>query len=99
MPVLVQACPDDLDQFGLERRRDAYCGKISVCNNLRQYGYKFSLTGNHTTSLTSNLFLDDLKGFFAVCRVVRGMRRVRIRARRGRPSERFQHHALQRETS
>src|SRR5580698_11168147 len=29
-PVLVQACPDDLDQFGLERRRDAFCGKISV---------------------------------------------------------------------
>ncbi len=37
VPVLVQACPDDLDQFGLDRRRDAFCGKISVCNNLRQY--------------------------------------------------------------
>jgi L-fucose isomerase-like protein len=44
---------DDLDQFGLARRRDAYCGKISVCNNLRQYGYKFSLTRNHTTSISS----------------------------------------------
>ena len=42
VPILVQACPDDLDQFGLTRRRDAFCGKISVCNNLRQYGYKFT---------------------------------------------------------
>jgi len=30
VPILVQACPDDLDQFGLDRRRDAFCGKISV---------------------------------------------------------------------
>jgi L-fucose isomerase-like protein len=86
VPILVQACPDDLDHFGLERRRDAYCGKISVCNNLRQYGYKVSLTRNHTTSLTSDLFRDDLNGFFAVCRVVRGMRRVRIGAVGARPN-------------
>ena len=44
VPVLVQAYPDDLDQFTVERRRDAFCGKISVCNNLRQYGIPFSLT-------------------------------------------------------
>jgi len=86
VPILVQACPDDLDQFGLERRRDAYCGKISVCNNLRQYGYKFSLTRNHTTSLKSDLFQTDMKHFFAVCRVVRGMRRVRIGAVGARPN-------------
>jgi L-fucose isomerase-like protein len=86
VPILVQACPDDLDQFGLERRRDAYCGKISVCNNLRQYGYKFSLTRNHTASLSSQCFRDELKNFFAVCRVVRGMKRVRIGAVGARPN-------------
>lgn len=85
VPILVQACPDDLDQFGLARRRDAYCGKISVCNNLRQYGLKFSLTRNHTTSLTSDVFREELVNFFAVCRVVRGMRRVRIGAVGARP--------------
>src|SRR5580700_61632 len=86
VPILVQACPDDLDQFGLARRRDAYCGKISVCNNLRQYGYKFSLTGNHTTAPSSELFKEELNNFFAVCRVVRGMRRVRIGAVGARPN-------------
>jgi L-fucose isomerase-like protein len=86
VPILVQACPDDLDQFGLERRRDAYCGKISVCNNLRQYGIKYSLTRNHTTSLKSDLFQIDLREFFAVCRVARGMRRVRIGAVGARPN-------------
>ncbi len=86
VPILVQACPDDLDQFGPARRRDAYCGKISVCNNLRQYGYKFTLTPDHTTALSSQPFRDELVNFFAVCRVVRGMRRVSIGAVGARPN-------------
>jgi len=86
VPILVQACPDDLDQFGLARRRDAFCGKISVCNNLRQYGYKFTLTRDHTTAILSNRFRADLESFFAVCRVLRGMRRVRIGAVGARPN-------------
>lgn len=86
VPILVQACPDDLDQFGLTRRRDAFCGKISVCNNLRQYGYKFTLTRDHTVAILSERFREDLQSFFAVCRVVRGMRRVRIGAVGARPN-------------
>lgn len=34
VPVLVQAYPDDLDKMDFARRRDSWCGKISVCNNL-----------------------------------------------------------------
>lgn len=85
-PILVQACPDDLDQFGLERRRDSFCGKISVCNNLRQYGIKFSLTRDHTVAITSDRFREDLLEFLAVCRVVKGLRRVRIGAVGARPN-------------
>jgi L-fucose isomerase-like protein len=85
-PVLVQACPDDLDQFGLERRRDAFCGKISVCNNLRQYAIKYSLTRDHTVAIDSDRFKDDLLEFLAVCRVVKGLRRVRIGAVGARPN-------------
>jgi L-fucose isomerase-like protein len=86
VPILVQACPDDLDQFGLTRRRDAFCGKISVCNNLRQYGYKFTLTRDHTAAILSDRFREDLENFFAVCRVVRGLRGVRIGAVGARPN-------------
>lgn len=85
-PVLIQACPDDLDQFGLERRRDAFCGKISVCNNLRQYGIKFSLTRDHTVAIQSDRFSEDLVEFLSVCRVVKGLRRVRIGAVGARPN-------------
>ena len=47
VPVLIQGYPDDLEQLSPARRRDAFCGKISVCNNLAQAGIKFSLTRKH----------------------------------------------------
>jgi L-fucose isomerase-like protein len=86
VPILVQACPDDLDQFGLERRRDAFCGKISACNNLRQYGLKYTLTRDHTMAILAREFREDLEQFLAACRVVRGLRRVRIGAVGARPN-------------
>ncbi len=86
VPILVQACPDDLDQFGLDRRRDAFCGKISVCNNLRQYGLKFSLTRDHTVAIADPRFRQDLAQFLQTCKVVRGLSRVRIGAVGARPN-------------
>ena len=85
VPVLVQAYPDDLDKLGVERRRDAFCGKVSVCNNLRQYGIPFSLTRSHTVHPASGSFKDDLQDFLGVCRLVRGLRRARIGAVGARP--------------
>lgn len=86
VPILVQACPDDPDRFGLSRRRDAFCGKISVCNNLRQYGFKYSLTRDHTVALLNPRFSEDLSRFLDVCTVVRGLSRVRIGAVGARPN-------------
>jgi len=85
VPILVQAYPDDLDQFHLDRRRDAFCGKISVCNNLCQYGYPFSLTKLHTVHPTSDAFKADLKKFLGVCRVVKGLKNARLGAIGARP--------------
>jgi L-fucose isomerase-like protein len=86
VPVLVQAYPDDLDKLTVERRRDSFCGKISVCNNLRQYGIPFSLTEDHTTPPLSDEFRRDLAQFVAQCRVVHGLRRARIGAVGARPN-------------
>ncbi|TWU27732.1 L-fucose/L-arabinose isomerase family protein [Bythopirellula polymerisocia] len=85
VPVLVQAYPDDLGQLGVERRRDAFCGKISVCNNLVQSGIKFSLTTKHVTHPSSEDFKKDLARFVGACRVVNGMRGVRLGAVGARP--------------
>ena len=85
LPVLVQAYPDDLDQLDVARRRDGFCGKISVCNNLVQAGIKFSLTSRHVTQIKSDGFASDLDQFLRVCRVVNGMRGVRLGAVGARP--------------
>jgi L-fucose isomerase-like protein len=86
VPVLVQAYPDELDQLNVERRRDGFCGKISVCNNLRQYGFSYSLTSLHTEPVLGPEFRQDLDTFLAVCRVANGLRRARIGAVGARPN-------------
>ena len=85
VPVLVQAYPDEPAQFTVERRRDAFCGKVSVCNNLRQYGIPFSLTARHTVHPLSDSFRADLLRFTSVCRVVNGLRKARLGAVGARP--------------
>jgi len=86
VPVLVQAYPDDMQKMFVERRRDAFCGKLSVCNNFDQYQIPFSLTTLHTVSPSSESFKKDLEWFVGVCRVVRGLRGARLGAIGARPN-------------
>jgi len=78
VPILVQAFNDDLDNMDIEHRRDSFCGKISVCNNLYQYNIKFTNTSLHTYPITSKEFSDDIEFFAKVCRVVRGLKEARV---------------------
>lgn len=86
VPVLVQACDDDNDKVDLDNRRDAFCGKLSVCNNLYQYGIPFTDTTLHTYSIHSPLLIEDIHRFAAICRVVNGIRGARIGAIGARPA-------------
>ena len=56
VPVLVHAFPDDIRDLSTSNRRDAFCGKISVCNNLYQYGISYSITQSHTVEPESEEF-------------------------------------------
>ena len=78
VPVLIQACDDDNDKVDVHSRRDAFCGKLSVCNNLYQYGIPFTDTATHTYPLDSEWFERDVKKFAGICRVVRGIKSARI---------------------
>ena len=86
VPVLVQACDDENDKVDLDSRRDAFCGKISVCNNLYQYGIPFTDTTLHTYSIYSDLLAKDINRFAGICRVVNGLRHCRIGQIGTRPS-------------
>ncbi|MBV9182772.1 MAG: L-fucose/L-arabinose isomerase family protein [Acidobacteria bacterium] len=86
VPVLIQATPDDPKKMSIAFRRDSFCGKMSACNNLRQYGIPYSITTLHTETPDSAEFVRDLEWFAAVCRVVKGFRNLRVGAIGARPA-------------
>jgi L-fucose isomerase-like protein len=86
VPVLIHAFNDDGARMTIKDRRDSFCGKMSACNNLRQYGIKYSLTRLHTVDPDNPSFREDLRRFAATCRVVRALRHARLGAIGARPA-------------
>ncbi len=86
VPILIHAEPDVPQSMKHGQRRDSFCGKISVCANLTQYGIPFTLTSVHTRPVKSEAFKDDLKTFEAICRVVNGLKGARLGAIGARPT-------------
>lgn len=86
VPVLIHAFADDGKKMSIKHRRDSFCGKMSVCNNLRQYGIRYSLTRLHTVEPDSDSFRTDLRRFAATCQVVRKLKHARIGALGARPA-------------
>jgi L-fucose isomerase-like protein len=67
VPILIQAEPDDKGSMTIAGRRDSFCGKISVCNNLRQAGIPASAQ-----------FKQELDDFASVCSIIKGLKNVRF---------------------
>jgi L-fucose isomerase-like protein len=80
VPVLIHAEPDSPDKMTISDRRDSFCGKMSVCNNLRQAGIPYTLTKTHTMPVASAEFKQELDDFTSVCRIVKGLRNARFGA-------------------
>lgn len=80
VPILVQAFPDEMDKMDFAHRRDAMCGKLAMCNVLRQLKIKYTLTKKFCVDPLSEDFKEDLRIFAGVCRVVKGMRSFNVGA-------------------
>jgi L-fucose isomerase-like protein len=86
VPVLVHAFPDEPTKMDITDRRDSFCGKMSSCNNMRQYGIKYSLTTLHTVDPESESFRADLRRFVGTCRVIQGFKNARVGLIGARPA-------------
>jgi L-fucose isomerase-like protein len=86
VPVLIQATPDEAGKMTIAHRRDSFCGKMSACSDLRQIDVPYTLTKSHTVAPDSDEFKADLERFAAICRVVNGLRKLRIGAIGARPA-------------
>lgn len=80
VPVLLQACSDEVGKMDFAHRRDAFCGKIAMANVLRQCGIKFTHFRPFTTELSGEVFAGHIEKFAQVCRVANGMKRFNIAA-------------------
>ncbi|HBG25569.1 MAG: fucose isomerase [Planctomycetes bacterium GWF2_41_51] len=80
VPVLIHAESDDMAKMTNANRRDSFCGKISVCNNLNQAMIPYTLTAKHTIGVKSADFKKDLEKFASVCAIVKGLRNLRFGA-------------------
>lgn len=78
VPILVHAFDDRTSELDLDHRRDSYCGKISICANLHQYGIKFTNTLLHTCDIDHPQFEIDVNQFSKVCRVYKGIKNMRL---------------------
>jgi L-fucose isomerase-like protein len=78
VPVLIQASQDEIGKMNRHYRRDAFCGKISVCSVLYQYGIPYTLTSMHTCDIKSEIFKNDIRRFEKVCKVVNKIRKARF---------------------
>ena len=96
VPVLVQATPDDATAMTIADRRDSFCGKMSACNNLYQYGIKYTL--DHTPHGRSDQRKFPTRICAALSALPRGARfEGRAHRRHRRTADGLQHGALQRE--
>jgi L-fucose isomerase-like protein len=86
VPVLIHAWDDAPGKMSIKHRRDSFCGKMSVCNNLVQYGIPFSLTARHTLDPKTPAFAEEIAWFASVCRIVGGLRKCRVGALGARPA-------------
>lgn len=80
VPILLQAYPDEIGQMDFEHRRDAFCGKMALTSVLRQMGVLFTSFKPFVVHPLSDTFHDQLNKFKAICRVVKGMRHLRVGA-------------------
>jgi len=78
VPILVHAFPDELGEMDIKNRRDSFCGKMSACNNLTQYGIPFTTTEKHVLDVNSEEFAEEIEKFAGTCRIVSGVRGARL---------------------
>lgn len=79
-PILIQAYPDEIGKMDFQQRRDAFCGKISIMNVFYQNELPYTAFKPHVIHPSTEGFRQQLEWFSSICRVVKGMKRIRVGA-------------------
>lgn len=80
VPILVQAYPDEIGKMDFAHRRDALCGKLAMCNVLRQCKLPYTIFRPYTVHPSSDEFANQIEKFAGICRIVSGMKTMSVGA-------------------
>lgn len=80
VPILVQAYRDEEGKMDFAHRRDALCGKIAMCNVLRQHKINYTILKPFACNPLDPEFAEQIETFAGICRVVAGMKSFNIGA-------------------
>jgi len=77
-PVLIFGCQEETPLAIGKPRRDSFCGLLSIAEGLRQNGVKYTIPQKPICLPTDAEFAAELDSFARVCRVIKGIRGMRI---------------------
>lgn len=80
VPILVEAYRDEPGKMDFAHRRDALCGKLAMCNVLRQHKLNYTIFSPFACNPLDEEFQEHLYKFAGICRVVAGMKHFNIGA-------------------
>ncbi len=77
VPIMIFGCQEEETLTMKTRRRDAFCGLLSIGEVLRQIGAAYTVAQTPICFPTDASFRSDVDRFVRVCRVVHGIRNAR----------------------
>lgn len=100
VPILIYGCQEEERLTMKTRRRDSFCGLLSIGEVLRQIGARYTVAQRPIVFPSDPSFAADLDLFVRTCRVVHGLRNARYGQIGARPDAfwtcRFDEKRLQR---
>jgi len=77
VPILIYGCQEEERLTMTTKRRDAFCGLLSIGDVLRQIGAPYTVAQRPICFPSDASFTEDLDLFVRICRVVDGVRNAR----------------------
>lgn len=77
-PILLNAIADEMGKLDYYNNRAAFCGRLALMATLKQFGIAYTAYTPHVCMADSEAFTRNLADFAAVCRVVNGLRNLRL---------------------
>jgi L-fucose isomerase-like protein len=77
VPIMIYGCQEEERLTMTTKRRDAFCGLLSIGEVLRQIGAKYTVAQRPICFPSDASFAQDLDLFARICRVVHGLKNAR----------------------